>query len=136
MADNNRPLSGRDERGKFAPGNPGRPFGAKAKASKAALEAVKEMRAGALEKLYEAVASGERWAIEFVLGKVLPATRTIEFEGSSVQDVAVAMQAGDISPDEAYRLSGVLKNLADIEQLENLRSRITELEAVVNERRR
>lgn len=115
MTDNQPHLTGRDIVGRFAAGNPGRPLGAKAKVSREVLEQIKLMKDGAMQKLWEAVNMRERWAIEFVLSKVLPANRTIEFEGLESEDIKAALMSGDISPDEAKAISTVMKNANEME---------------------
>ncbi len=121
--DNKREITARDQYGRFITGNSGRPYGAKGKASREALEQIKMMKAGALQKLWEAVIAGERWAIELVLSKVLPNSRTIEFEGLTPQDIKEAVICGDISPDEAKALSSITKNISEMEFLEQIRAR-------------
>lgn len=123
LTDNKREITGRDTSGRFAVGNPGRPYGAKGKTSREALEQIKWMKNGAIQKLWEAVNSGERWAIEFVLSKVLPTSRTIEFEGLAPEDIRAALIAGDISPDEAKAISTVAKNTNETEFLAQMRAR-------------
>lgn len=113
--DNQREITGRDPTGRFAAGNPGRPYGAKGKTSREALERIKLMKDGAIQKLWEAVNMRERWAIEFVLSKVLSATRAIEFEGLESEDIKAALMSGDISPDEAKAISNVIKNANEME---------------------
>lgn len=121
--DNKREITGRDTLGRFSIGNPGRPYGAKGKTSREALEHVKLMKEAAIQKLWEAVNTGERWAIEFVLSKVLPASRTIEFEGLAPEDIRMALMAGDISPDEAKMISTIIKNISEMEFMEQMRGR-------------
>lgn len=110
----------------------GRPLGAKNKVSQAALEQVKAMKEGALQNLWEAVCAKERWAIEYVLNRILPAARTVELENLTPLDVEVALAHGDISPDEGKALSGTLKNLREVENIEIIEARVTELEAAVD----
>ena len=122
-ADNKRNLTGRDTLGRFSIGNPGRPHGSKGKISRVALERIKLMNEGAIQKLWEAVNKGERWAIELVLSKVLPASRTIEFEGVTSADIITALVSGDITPDEAKSISSALKNIKESDFLEQARAR-------------
>ena len=110
----------------------GRPLGAKNKVSQAALEQVKAMKEGALQNLWEAVCAKERWAIEYVLNRILPATRTVELEALTPLDVESALAHGDISPEEGKALSGTLKNLREVENIEIIEARVTELEAAVD----
>jgi len=116
--DNKREITGRDSSGQFTTGNPGRPYGAKGKASREALERVKLMKEGAIQKLWEAVNAGERWAIELVLSKVLPAGRTIDFEGLAAEDIKAALIAGDITPDEAKAASSAATKIHQVRMLE------------------
>lgn len=118
MTDNQREITGRDPSGRFAIGNPGRPYGAKGKTSREALERVKLMKDGAIQKLWEAVNAGERWAIELVLSKVLPTDRTIDLEGLTAADIRSALVSGDLSPEEAKAMSTIGKNLSLMEIME------------------
>lgn len=115
ITDNKREITARDTSGRFAVGNPGRPVGAKAKISRETLERIKLMGDAAIQKLWESVHARERWAIEFVLSKVLPANRTVEFEGLESEDIKAALMSGDISPDEAKAISAVMKNANEME---------------------
>lgn len=121
--DNQRENTGRNPDGRFTFGNPGRPYGAKGKTSRETLERVKLMREAAIQKLWESVNKGERWAVQLVLSKVLPTSRTIEFEGLTPQDIKAALASGDISPDEAKMITTIARNLSDLEFLELLRGR-------------
>lgn len=121
--DNQRENTGRNTDGRFAAGNPGRPYGAKGKASREALEYIKAMKPTALQKLWESVSKGEKWAVQLVLSKVLPTSRTIEFEGLTPQDIKAALAAGDISPEEAKMITNITRNLSDLEFLELIRGR-------------
>lgn len=133
QSDNQRKITERDAFGRFAEGNSGRPLGAKGKASREVLENIKSMKGDALKKLWEALSRGERWAVEYVLSRVLPEQRTIEFEGVTPDDIRTALKAGDISPDEAKALANVAKNLGEMEMLEMIHSRVKELEEALND---
>lgn len=134
-ADNARILSesGRDPRGRFASvsTNIGRPLGAKGQYSREMLRKVKELAPTAFLKLCEALDRGERWGVEFVLNRVLPQSRTIELEGTTVEDVKAALQDGDINITEAKEMSVTLAKLNEISELNDLRGRITELEKLL-----
>jgi hypothetical protein len=134
-ADNVRILSesGRDPRGRFAstPANIGRPLGAKGQYSRDMLRKVKELAPTAFIKLCEALDRGERWGVEFVLNRILPLSRTIEFEGTTVDDVKAALQHGDISTAEAKEMSATLAKLSEIGELNDLRARLAELETIL-----
>lgn len=135
MADNiariTAPIIPREPNGYFAKGNPGRPKGAKGKASKAILEQVKSMGGDAIQALWESVQARERWAVEYVLGKILPANRLIEFEDLTPDDIKAAIIDGDISPDEARTLSTTIARIDDIATINILRERLDELEKMI-----
>jgi hypothetical protein len=133
QSDNERKITGRDAAGRFTHGNAGRPLGAKGKISRETLETVKSMKDGALQGLFTAIGRGERWAVEFVLSKVLPENRTIELEGMSPEDIRAALNAGDISPDEAKALANVAKNLGEMDMLEAIHARVKELEDALHD---
>lgn len=118
MTDNLRKNTVRDSQGRFTNGNHGRPLGAKNKTPKAVLKQIQAMEQAAVQKLWEAVCSGEKWAVEFVLSKILPAQRTIEMENLSAKDVKQALQDGDITPEEARTMTLALKPLMELESFE------------------
>ena len=122
--------NGRDQRGRFAsvPGNIGRPFGAKGRQGREMFQKLKDLAPKAFEKLCEALDRGDRFAIEFILNRVLPQSRLVEFEGTTVDDVKAALQNADISAAEANEMSATLAKLSEIGELNDLRARLTELE--------
>lgn len=130
-SDNQRNLTERDSLGRFAQGNPGRPHGAKAKASRVTLARIKAMEDGAIQKLWEAVLAKEKWAVEFVLSKILPASRTVEFEGVTGADIIAALEAGDITPEEAKSITATIRNLKEMDDIDQIRARLEELEQAV-----
>lgn len=126
------PAIPRNNDGRFAKGSPGRIKGAKGKKSREALEAVKSFGPDALQKLWEAVHAGERWAIEFVLDKILPTSRTVEFDDVTPDDVTEALRNGDISASEAKDIATALAKLAEIGELAELKSRLSALEDAIH----
>jgi len=134
MSDDVQKKTGRDALGRFAKGNPGRPLGAKNKTPRAVLNQIHAMDNMALQMLWQAVNSREKWAIEYVLSRILPANRTIEFEGISAEDIIVALTAGDISPDEGKSLAGTLRNLRELENMDEIVNRLDSLELLLRNR--
>ncbi|ANV24124.1 MULTISPECIES: hypothetical protein [Agrobacterium] len=134
MSQNTAKLSiPRQSNGLFAKGGPGRPVGAKGKKSREALEAVKSFGPEALRKLQDAVSAGERWSIEFVLDKLLPTNRAIEFEDATPEDVKEALKAGDISAAEAKDIATALAKLAEIGELSEMKERLAALEKALQD---
>tara|TARA_B100000780_G_scaffold188715_1_gene132694 strand:- start:1994 stop:2395 length:402 start_codon:yes stop_codon:yes gene_type:complete len=123
----------RDSNGRFTKGSPGRPIGSKNKTPRAVLNRIKAMDEMAIQKLWEAVCLQEKWAIEYVLNKILPASRTTELEGLTPDDLRAAITEGDISPDEGKSLSAIIKNLKEIESLDEIKERLDDLEAVTKD---
>lgn len=122
-----------DPGGRFALGNPGRPFGAKGKHNREMLRQVKELAPKAFQKLCSALDNGERWSVEYILDRVLPQSRTVEFEGATAADVKAALQNGDISTAEAKEMSGTLAKLAEISEITEMRNRLSELEKLLQQ---
>jgi len=134
MTDNVARLSApRDPHGRFAPGGLGRPKGAVARHSRTLLKQVKAMGPDAVQKLWEALTAGERWAIETVLSHVLPRDRAIEWEGVEPDDIREAIRAGDVGSDEAARLATALAKISEIEDIATIRDRLDELEQVIRD---
>lgn len=128
-------IEGRDQNGRFTSGlgNNGRPVGARAKASRATLEQIKAMGGDAIAALRVALTNGERWAVELVISKIIPANRTIELEDFTPADIIDALRCGDLDAAEGKDLSAALRNLREIEDLEQIRAKLIELEAIVGD---
>lgn len=138
MTDNQPLISARQSDGRFAssPANKGRPVGAKNKISRQYLSQVKSMGPDAIQKLWEAVLSGQEWAIRLVVGHILPRDRTVEFFGSTADDVTAALALGDLSASEAKDIATALRQCAELSQLGEMRARLEALErAVGNEQK-
>lgn len=108
----------RDERGRWAAGNGGRPVGARGKASRAMLEQIRAMGPLAIVQLSQALNRGERWAVEAVLERILPSDRVIELEAATSADVAEGLAAGDLSPAEAAALATTLVRLHELQAID------------------
>lgn len=138
MADTIHKLSvvQRDTSGKFLPGSGGRPKGAVARASRDLLKQVRSYGPQAATKLWQALEANERWAVELVLKYCLPPSRTVEFEGMEPDDIREAVKAGDIGISEGNDLSAMVARLAGVDSLDELRTRLSELEQALAEQRR
>ncbi len=135
MTDNKQGITEyKDSKGRFTSGNPGRPLGSKNKTPRAVLNQIRAMDEMALKQLWAAVCLQEKWAIEYVLNKILPASRTIELEGFTPDDLRAAITEGNISPDEGKSLAAILKNLSEIESLDEIKERLDDLEEAAKER--
>lgn len=114
--------------GRYQKGAPGRPKGSRNRMSRQALDQVKSFAPEALAALHCAVQKGERWAVEFVLEKVLPSQRTIELDDATPAGLTAALADGDISANEAKDVATALHKLAEIGELQELNARLVELE--------
>lgn len=133
--DNVRSISdmGKDQRGRFtsSPNNIGRPKGAVNRVTRELLATVKDLGPIAILKLTEAVTNGDKWALEYVLNRILPQSRTIEFENIDADNVKQALCDGTITTGEAKELSATLAKLSEITDLKTLRLRMEELEKLL-----
>jgi hypothetical protein len=134
----NLTVDGRDPRGRFAsgPNNLGRPVGAKNKQSAELMKSVRAMGPRAVEKLSAALDNNERFAIELVMKYCLPPSRTIEMEGAEPEDIKQAFVAGDLSADETKSIATAMEKLKNVQDLDDLRERMSELEALLSQRSR
>lgn len=130
----------RDHRGRFGPGNPGRPKGARHKATRAA-EALLDGEAEALtRKAIEAALAGDTTALRLCLDRVLPARkgRPIQFDLGEIGDASdladasrrllEAVAAGDLTPEEAQAVGSVIEATRRMLETEELERRIVALE--------
>jgi hypothetical protein len=136
-ADNIRILteSGKDRRGRFAsvPGNIGRPRGARNKAPVELMKIVRAMGPRAVEKLAGALDNDERWAIELIIKYCLPPSRTLEMEGAEPEDIKQAFMDGDLSADETKSIATAMEKLKGIQDLDDLRERLAQLETLLQQ---
>ncbi|MEO0621305.1 MAG: DUF5681 domain-containing protein [Pseudomonadota bacterium] len=130
----------RDGRGRFGPGNPGRPKGARHKATRTA-EALLDGEAEALtRKAIEAALGGDTTALRLCLDRILPARkgRPVQFEIGALentQDLAGASRRlleavanGDLTPEEAQAVGSVIEATRRMLETEELERRISVLE--------
>lgn len=85
----------------------------------------------ALQQLWAAIHRSEWQAVEFVLRRILPADRAVELEGFTVDDLKDALINGDISSSEGKTLAAVLRDISEVESLDEIKRRLAELEEVV-----
>lgn len=128
------PAIPRDAAGRFAKGGPGRLVGAKGKRTREALETIKSFGPEAMQQLWKQVQAGERWAVEYVLNKILPTSRTIEFEDIEADDIKQALRVGDITTAEAKEMTAALSKLVEISEIAEMKAKIEELSRLINEK--
>ena len=135
----------RDRQGRFAPGNPGKPKGARHRVTRHC-EALMAADAEAITgRVIEAAKGGDLAAARLVLDRISPPRREAtvavdlpEMNGAAdlpgaVNAILAAVAAGDLTPSEASRLSGVLADTARALEAHEIEARVSELEGRFNE---
>jgi hypothetical protein len=124
----------------FQPGNPGRPKGALNKTTLAARELLDGEAEELTRKCIELAKDGDSAAMRLCMERIVPAvkSRTIKIELPTVdtmadvlkaQAVAIqAMAAGEITPDEAATIAGVLEAKRRAIETVELEARLVKLE--------
>lgn len=137
---NGQKTAGRDQKGRFAPGNPGRPKGARHKATRA----VENLMQGQVERVttavIEAAAKGDMAAARLILDRICPARRepavavdipNIESAADLPMAIAAILQAvaaGDLTPTEAAKITQTIEAAAGAIELHDLDRRIAAIE--------
>ena len=134
----------RDRQGRFAPGNPGRPNGARHRVTRH-VESLMEGDADRVTAaVIEAAAGGDMQAARIVMDRLAPPRREAtvavdlpEMNGAAdlpeaVNAILAAVSSGELSPSEASRLSGVLADTARALEVHEIETRVADLEARFN----
>lgn len=133
-----------DERnpdGTFAPGNPGRPKGARHKTT-LAIEALMEGEGEALaQKAIDLALEGDMAALRICIERIAPARKDapVEFDlpridsahdaSEAAQAVLSAVSGGEISPLEGATVMGLVEQYRRVLEVTELEQRISRLEA-------
>lgn len=131
----------RDASGRFAPGNPGRPRGARHKATRA-VEALLEGDGEALtRKAVELALEGDTTALRLCLERIVPPRKDapVQFEVpemSCARDAAEAagavleaVAAGELTPIEGAHIMGLVETYRRTLETSELEARMADLEA-------
>ncbi len=132
---------GRRSGGTFAEGNPGKPSGARNKATRAALEAL-EANTGALtDKAVELALDGDTAALRMCLDRVCPPMKDkpVNFDLPSIESANDAAQAasavlaavatGDLTPTEGASVMGLVDSYRRTLEASDFEDRLTKLES-------
>lgn len=132
--------SGRDTAGRFGPGNPGKPRGARHKATQAAL-ALLDGEAGALTRKAVAVAlTGDVTALRLCLERIAPPKRdapvqftlprmeTARDAAKAAGAVLEAVAAGELTPTEGAHLMALVETFRRTLETTELEARVAALE--------
>src|SRR4051812_17278078 len=136
----------RDERGRFGPGNPGRPRGSRHEALRA-LDAIgTEGAAEVLRAVVEAAKGGDLRAADILLRRLWPERkgRPVAVElppldgargvAAALGAVAEAVAGGDLSPEEGQAVAAVLETQRRAIETAELEARIAALETRATKR--
>jgi hypothetical protein len=131
---------GRDTAGRFGPGNPGKPAGARHKATQAAL-ALLDGEAGALtRKAVEMALKGDTTALRLCLERIapprrdapvqftLPVMETARDAAKAAGAVLEAVAAGELTPTEGAHLMGLVEAYRRTLETTELEARVAALE--------
>ena len=137
---NNRETTGRDEHGRFTAGNPGRPPGARHKAT-LAVEALLDGEAEKLSrKAVEMALAGDTTALRICLERIVPARKDAPViftlpAMSTAQDAATAAAAilgavadGELTPTEGAHVMGLVEQYRRTLETTEIETRLAELE--------
>lgn len=136
--------TGRDEKGRFGPGNPGKPRGARHKATLAAMALIDGQAEAITRKCIEQALEGDTTALRLCLERILPARKDVplpdwlDLGGDLTTDIDVIIRAvsgGVITPSEADALSKILEAKRKIIELRDIEERLCALEAHMKEKK-
>lgn len=141
---NGRKSEGRGPDGRFAPGNPGRPRGARHKTSQA-IEALLEGEAeGLTRKAVDMALQGDTTALRLCLERVCPPRKDtpVQFDLPPMESAGDAAQAagaivtavaqGELTPLEGASVMGLVENYRRTLETTEMERRMAELERVFN----
>jgi hypothetical protein len=134
------PDTGRDSKGRFGPGNAGKPPGSRHRTTQA-VEALLDGEAEVLtRKAVELALEGDTTALRLCLERIAPPRReapvtveipVIETAGDLPKAIAVLLQAagrGDLTPGEAGRLAALVGEAGKALELHDIEVRLQRLE--------
>ena len=137
---NNGGTTGRNPDGTFAPGNPGRPRGARHQVTRAVEELLEGEAEVLTRKAVEVALAGDMTALRLCLERIAPARKDspVSFDlpaMQNAQDAAQAAQAvleavavGELTPLEAASVMGLIEAYRKTLETSELEQRLTELE--------
>jgi len=146
MADRkNGDTTGRDASGRFAPGNPGRPKGARNKATQAALALLEGEAEALTRKAVETALEGDTTALRLCLERIAPPRKDapVAFTLPSMQSARDAAQAagavlaavadGELTPTEGAHVMALVEAYRRTLETTELEARLAALEGGDND---
>lgn len=141
---NNRTNTGRDDFGRFTTGNPGRPLGARHKATLAALSLLDGEAVSLTRKAVEMALEGDATALRLCLERIAPPRRDAPIQLSlppmqSAVDIAKgagavldAVALGELTPTEGAHFMALIETYRRTLETTELETRLSALEAETN----
>lgn len=129
--------TGRDDKGRFGPGNPGRPKGARHKATMAAMVLLDGQAEAITKQCIEQALAGDTTALRLCLERIVPVRRDVplpeglDLSGELARDIDIVLNAvagGLITPSEADALAKILESKRKIIELTEIEERLCALE--------
>lgn len=132
--------SGRNTDGTFAPGNPGKPQGARHKATQAALALLDGQAEALTQKAVETALAGDTGALRLCLERIapprkdvpvtfaLPSMTTAADAAKGAAAVLAAVAAGDLTPTEGAHIMGLIETYRRTLETTELEARLAALE--------
>ena len=133
--------SGRNTDGTFGPGNPGKPIGARHKATRATLSLLEGEAEALTRKAVETALAGDTAALRLCLERIaphrkdapvsftLPSMRTAADTAKAAGAVLASVADGDLTPSEAVQIMGLIEAFRKALETCELETRVAALEA-------
>lgn len=137
---NNGETTGRDGSGRFIEGNPGRPRGARHKATQAALALLDGESEGLTRKAVELALDGDTTALRLCLERIAPPRKDapVQFDLPPMQSAADAARAagavldavagGDMTPTEGAHIMALVEGFRKTLETSEIEARVAALE--------
>jgi hypothetical protein len=139
--ENNGTASGRDARGRFAPGNPGRPPGIRNKTTRAVMQILGEHAETLAWQAVARALEGDTAALRLVMERIAPPARDapvtfalprMEIARDAAQAAGAVLEAvagGELTPSEGQAIMGLVEGFRRALETSELEARIAALEA-------
>ncbi len=143
MSGKNGSNTGRTRSGRFTEGNPGRPKGARHRATMAALALLEGDGERLARKAVELALAGDTTALRLCLERIAPPRKDapisftvpkMETAGDAAAAAGAVLQAvgqGELTPIEAAHITGLIESFRRTLETSELEARITKLEGGV-----
>jgi hypothetical protein len=141
---NGTKTAGRDESGRFGPGNPGKPSGARHRATRA-VEALLDGEAQTLSrKAVELALEGDTTALRLCLERIapprkdspvtfnLPKMKSAGDAAGAAAAILQAVAAGELTPTQGAHVMGLVDGFRRVLEVTEIETRLADLEAAAD----